>query len=489
MSDTKKPTILIADDDEAIGVVLSQALRRAGYEPMVTHNLPTLMEWVEEGLGDVVITDIMMPSGNGLDALPVIQKMRPELPIIVISAQNSLMTAVKTNELGAFDYLPKPFDLDDVIASVGRALSDQPHEPEQPTTLEGLDDDAALIGHSASMQDVFKVIARLIHNDLMVMVHGESGTGKEMVARALHKLSPRKDAPFIVVNMASIPEDQIERELFGDANHEGRFLQAKGGTLYLDEVGDMPAAAQNHLLRILQQGDSEQADVRIISSTHRDLESMIRDGSFREDLYYRLNVVPVRIPPLRDRRDDIPELVQHFLHKATGKGLPKKQLEDAALNVMHGHDWPGNVRELENLIYRLCALCSASTVDAEMVSQELRQAAPIPSSDASSNVETLSYSKATKAMPNQARGGLEHDIHNHLRAYFDAHPHALPPDGLYDRVLEVVERPLIEETLRATDGNQLRAAKVLGINRNTLRKKITQLGIGRARREMLRRQA
>lgn len=494
-----KLTILLCDDDDAICTVLSQALSREGYHVEATDHLPTLLHWVEDGKGDVVITDVIMPSGNGLEMLPAIKSARPDLPVIVISAQNTLMTAVKANELGAFDYLPKPFDLGDILHCVDKSVAAKKlaTADEADVSLARLPDDMSLIGSSPAMQDIYKVMARMVANDLTVMIEGESGTGKELVARALHKLGKRKYKPFVAVNMAAIPKDLVESELFG---HEkgaftgaagkkiGKFAQAEGGTLFLDEIGDMPLDAQTKLLRVLQQGEftpigSNQpvkSNVRIVCATHRDLSDMIATGQFREDLYYRLNVVPLRVPALRERSEDIPSLALHFLVKAHERGLPHKQLDDAALFALSQHRWPGNVRELENLMYRLAALCSESVIGSGAVEAELRstERGQPPASDRVVNL-------GRNAGPSPA-DGVQAQLAQHLRSYFLAHQHSLPPDGLYERILMLIEKPLIEETLRATNGNQLRAAKVLGINRNTLRKKMQQLELQEHKRYTLR---
>jgi two-component system nitrogen regulation response regulator GlnG len=488
------PEILLADDDDTIRTVLAQALKREGFTVAQTGDATVLMGWVKAGRGALVITDVIMHSGNGLELLPKIKMLRLQLPVIVISAQSTLMTAVKAAELGAFDYLPKPFDLNDLIATVRKSLDQLPQQSSLSQGMPGLEGEIAtnlaLIGTSPAMQDVYKLMARLVGNQLTVIIEGESGTGKELVARALHQLGARKDKPFIAVNMAAIPKELVESTLFGHEKgaftgagspKQGMFAQAEGGTLFLDEIGDMPADAQSKLLRVLQQGEytpvgsgvSVRADVRIICATHRDMAIMVKGGEFREDLYYRLNVVPLRLPPLRERREDIPMLTAFFLRKAEEKGLPLKQLHDAALQALASYEWPGNVRELENLIYRLAALCAETMIGAEVVRQELGQ-------------EMVSYA-AYHASSRASNTTIQSHMAEHLREYFATHGHGLPPDGLYERILQLVEKPLIEETLRATGGNQLRAAKLLGINRNTLRKKIQQLGMFEHRRNQMRR--
>jgi two-component system nitrogen regulation response regulator GlnG len=469
-------TILIADDDRAIRTVLNQALGRLGYDVRTTGNAATLWRWVADGDGDLVITDVVMPDENGLDLIPRIKKIRPELRIIVMSAQNTLMTAVKATERGAFEYLPKPFDLRELVNVVQRALSVQTSAL-QPVEEVSDEEQLPLIGRSAAMQEIYRVLARLMGTDLTVMITGESGTGKELVARALHDFGKRRSGPFVAVNMAAIPRELIESELFG---HEkgaftgaalrsvGRFEQAQGGTLFLDEIGDMPIEAQTRLLRVLQSGEYMtvggrqpiRADVRIVAATHRDLRQLIRQGLFREDLFYRLNVVPIRLPPLRERSEDIPALVRHFLGIASSEGLPTKALDQAAMDRLRTYRWPGNVRELENLIRRLAALDSQEVIGLDVVEAELSEAVP---------------PGETAAVPQNE--GLGAAVERHLRDYYAAHKETLPAAGLYDRVLREVERPLILLTLAATRGNQIRAAQLLGLNRNTLRKKIRELDI------------
>jgi two-component system nitrogen regulation response regulator GlnG len=470
-------TILVADDDRAIRTVLNQALGRLGHDVRTTGHAATLWRWVADGEGDLVITDVVMPDENGLDLVPRIRKVRPELRVIVMSAQNTLLTAVKATERGAFEYLPKPFDLKELVNVVERALT----TPAQPavTTPEvtSAEEKLPLIGRSPAMQEIYRVLARLMGTDLTVMISGESGTGKELVARALHDYGKRRTGPFVAINMAAIPRELIESELFGHEKgaftgatqrYAGRFEQAQGGTLFLDEIGDMPLEAQTRLLRVLQEGEYTtvggrqrlRADVRIIAATHRDLRQLVRQGLFREDLFYRLNVVPIRLPPLRERVEDIPELVRHFLAQTGAEGLPPKALDAAALERLKAYRWPGNVRELENLIRRLAALYSQETIGIDVIEAELAEVAPPQPQE-----------------PVPVDDSLSAAVERHLKAYFAAHRDGLPPAGIYDRVLRELERPLINLTLAATRGNQIRAAALLGLNRNTLRKKIRDLDI------------
>ncbi len=468
------PTILVADDDGAIRTVVSQALGRAGYEVRATGNAATLWRWISDGDGDLVITDVVMPDENGLDLIPRIHHVRPELRIVVMSAHNTLLTAVKATERGAFEYLPKPFDINELVNVVRRGLETPRAAGDFASGGGRPDETLPLIGRSPVMQEIYRTLARLMGTDLTVMINGESGTGKELVARALHDYGKRKNGPFVAINMAAIPKELIESELFGHekgaftgaaTRSAGRFEQAEGGTLFLDEIGDMPADAQTRLLRVLQEGEYTtvggrtpiKADVRIIAATHHDLKQLIRHGLFREDLFFRLNVVPIRLPPLRERTEDIPELVRCFLARAVDQGLPWKIIDNAAMDCLKSYSWPGNVRELENLVRRLAALYSQEVIGVEDIQSELADASP--------------------AVAEAEGKGLSQSVERRLAAFFTAHSDGLPAAGLYQRVLKEVERPLITMTLQATRGNQIKAAEVLGLNRNTLRKKIRELNI------------
>ena len=470
--------ILVADDDASMRTVLSQALTRAGYAVRVTGTASTLWQWISAGEGEAVVTDVYMPDGTAFDLIPRIKKLRPELPITVMSAHSTLATAVTAAELGAFDYLAKPFDLKALLAVVERALQ-APKSPAAPARNTVAADQGPLIGRSPAMQDIYRSLARLTQTDLTVMITGESGTGKELVSRALHQHSKRRNGPFVAVNMAAIPRDLIEAELFG---HEkgaftgaqnrgvGRFEQAEGGTLLLDEIGDMPMEAQTRLLRVLQEGEYTsvggrtpiKANVRIVAATHRELRQHITHGLFREDLYYRLNVVPMRLPPLRERREDIPDLVRHFLKAAVKSGLPERDIEPAALELLTRHDWPGNVRELENVILRMVAIHAQETISPDLVVAQLNEAQSVP---------TL------RGGIGEARAPLAGLVEGWLREEFARHGTDLPPPGLHDRMLRDVEAPMLRAALAATNGNQVKAADLLGVNRNTLRKKMRDLGI------------
>ena len=462
--------ILVVDDDAAIRTVVGEALRREGYQVQAVGSVAAQAEALERFRPDLLITDVILPDGNGLDVVPKILARRPNLPIIVLSAQNTLTTAVRATEQGAFDYLPKPFDLDILCQAVRSGLARGNGGEGEAGSSE--DADLPLIGRSPPMQDVYRLIARVVGNDLTVLVLGESGTGKELVARAIHDLGSRKASPFVAVNMAAIPRELIEAELFGhergaftgaNARATGRFEEATGGTLFLDEIGDMPMEAQTRLLRVLQSGSfttiggrTVQVDVRVVAATHQNLPALIEAGQFREDLYYRLNVIPIPLPPLRARGDDIVLLAQNFLERAASEGLPRRRLSGDAEARLRAHYWPGNVRELDNLMRRLAAISRDPLIPAKLVDAQLGAQVQ------SGATEATTLSEAVAA---------------HLARYFTAFGGDLPPPGLYDRILADVERPLLTATLAAVRGNQLRAADLLGINRNTLRKRLTELGI------------
>jgi two-component system nitrogen regulation response regulator GlnG len=418
-----------------------------------------------------------MPDENAFDLVPRIKKVRPDLPVVIMSAQNTFMTAIRASERGAYEYLPKPFDLKELIGIVGRALS-QPKERLAPAAKTEEWEGIPLVGRSAAMQEIYRVLARLMQTDLTVMITGESGTGKELVARALHDYGKRRSGPFVAINMAAIPRDLIESELFGhekgaftgaNTRSSGRFEQAEGGTLFLDEIGDMPMEAQTRLLRVLQQGEYTtvggrtpiKSDVRIIAATNKDLRILIQQGLFREDLFFRLNVVPLRLPPLRERSEDVPDLIRHFFAQAEREGLPLKQLDQGSLERLKRYRWPGNVRELENLARRLAALYPQETITAAVIDSELAQPAAI----------TL----AEEEPPTEEKLSLA--VERYLSKYFADFEAGLPPPGLYHRILREVEYPLVSAALAATRGNQIRAADLLGVNRNTLRKKIRELEI------------
>ena len=465
-------SVLLADDDPSLRLVLGEALSRAGFRLTTAASLAEIDQALAadaKPIPEVLVTDMLFPDGNALDRIADLSVRRPNLAIIVMSAQATLLTAIKTQQQAAVDaYLPKPFPLDSLIACIKNCTSKSNGSKAKPKSPAASPDASPIIGKSPAMQEIYRSIARLVATDMTVMITGESGTGKELVARALHNLGHRRDSPFIAINMAAIPQELIEAELFGhergaftgaEARKIGRFEEASGGTLFLDEIGDMPLVAQTRLLRVLQDGvftriggqKPIKTNARIISATHKDMPTMLADGAFREDLFYRLNVVPLHIPPLRERSDDIPELTAHLLAKAAGTGLPAKPLTTAAMQCLQDYHWPGNVRELENLLRRLLLLVDDKAIDASHVQAHL-SAAAAQSQDFSAQLTELADKLVAH---NMAAGG----------------------GAVYGETLAAVEKALITAALAATNGNQIKAADLLGINRNTLRKKMAGLGI------------
>lgn len=465
------PTILVADDDSSVRLVISQTLAQEGYHVRSTNTASTLWKWIEAGEGDLLITDVYMPDESIFDIMPQIRQERPELPIIVISGQSTVLTATMASDHGVYDYMPKPFDIDALANSVKRALQKRSIKGIEPASRKAEKDEALpLIGRSVPMQNVYRVIARVMNTDLTVLIEGESGTGKDLCASAVHDLGKRKNGPFVAVSLAALQKEQVEADLFGvatdsEASSVGRVGEANGGTLYLDEVGDMPLEAQTRLLRFLQDGQYssqgggpvKQSDARIIASTKHDLRTLVEQGLFREDLYYRLNVVSLSLPPLRERKEDILELAGAFLVRAKREGLPEKQLDKSAYDLLSAYDWPGNVRELENLIRRLAALSPEPVISAREIEREMQ-------SGSKPEKETNAFESEVEAL-----------LSRHFMARMSI---ANEADGtIYPNVIEQVERPLLKLALAATNGNKVKAASLLGLNRNTLRSKINSLGL------------
>ncbi|PTX55963.1 two-component system nitrogen regulation response regulator GlnG [Litoreibacter ponti] len=453
-------TVLVADDDRTIRTVLTQALTRAGCKVHATSSLTTLMRWVGEGKGDLVISDVMMPDGNGLEMLPAIQDKRPALPVIIISAQNTIMTAIQATEADAYDYLPKPFDLPDLMKRAARALDTKrvaPSVPKPAVEDAGDGDDLPLIGRTAAMQALYRLVARVMNTDLAVMITGESGTGKSLIARAIHDFSDRRNLPFVTAT----PSDLASME--GPATILSR---ARGGSILFDEVSDLSEDAQARVVRML---DSLTDDApRVMATSQQDLMAKMEAGIFRQDLFYRLGGVTVNVPSLRERVEDIPLLTDHFLIKAERDGAPSRRFSKDALEMIRAYSWPGNVRQLENTVRRLIVTAAETEIgrgDVEVVLGNQPEIEPLMGGGPA---EKLSASVAS-----------------HLRRYFDLHGGVLPPPGLYQRILREVELPLIEIALEATGGNQAKCADLLGINRNTLRKKVTDLDIRVTRRRKL----
>ncbi|MBX9643128.1 MAG: sigma-54 dependent transcriptional regulator [Novosphingobium sp.] len=459
-------SVLLVEDDVSIALVITAALEAEGFAVTGCDSIAERDRLLDERAYDALVTDVMLTDGDGIETLGAVRAVAPEMPIIILSAQNTLDTAVRASDTGAFEYFPKPFDIDELARTVRQAVGNASARGagEEDAPVAGL----PLVGRSAPMQAVYRMITRVLRNDLTVLVLGESGTGKELVAEAIHQLGHRKAGPFVAVNTAAIPAELIESELFGHekgaftgavARHKGKFEQAQGGTLFLDEIGDMPLDAQTRLLRALQSGrirrvggrEEVAVDVRIVAATNRDLAPMIAAGTFREDLFYRLNVVPITLPPLRERPDDVAALARHFLQQAALEGLPRRRLSDDAARLLASQPWRGNVRELRNFIYRMALLAREDLVDAKGL-EPLLASAPTGSADA----ERAELNTAVVSWLGENR----------------------PAAGqVYDAALAAFERPLFIEVLRQTGGNQLRAAQHLGINRNTLRKRLTELAI------------
>jgi two-component system nitrogen regulation response regulator GlnG len=470
---TTRPVLLV-EDDMAIATVIIAALEDEGFTIAHCTSIAARDRQLEQRRFQVMLTDVILEDGDGLASLAAVREKAPDMPVIVLSAQNTLDTAVRASESDAFEYFPKPFDLDDLVHAVRQAAgaragaADEVHGV-MPGTEGG--EKMPLVGRSAAMQSVYRMITRVLRNDLTVLVTGESGTGKELVAEAIHQLGSRRTGPFVAVNTAAIPADLVESELFG---HEkgaftgaivqaiGKFEQANGGTLFLDEIGDMPAEAQTRLLRALQSGRIRRVggrqeiavNVRIIAATNRDLTPMIAAGTFREDLFYRLNVVPIVLPPLRERREDIAALAQHFLVLAAEDGLPRRVLTAEAIKRLEERSWRGNVRELRNVVYRLALMAREERIDADSVN------------------DIIGPEVTPASVPRDGgQGGFGAALAGWLTA-------ESPPAGsIYHRALAAFEKPLIEYALGRTGGNQVRAAQLLGINRNTLRKRIGELGL------------
>jgi two-component system nitrogen regulation response regulator GlnG len=472
MSDSKtRPKVLIVEDDLSIGVVVRAALDAENIDTQICETTSARDSLLSTEHFDAMLTDVILKDRDGIETIHEARAIAPDMPIIIMSAQNTLETAVRASEIEAFEYFPKPFDLDELVMAIKQAIARRRQKPSSRAQTE-FEVDLPMVGRSAAMQDVYRMVARLLKNDLSVLILGESGTGKELVAEAIHNLGHRKTGPFIAVNMAAIPAELIEAELFG---HEkgaftgaigqsiGRFEQAQGGTLFLDEIGDMPMHAQTRLLRALQSGSISRIggratiklDVRIVAATNQNLESQIANGKFREDLFYRLNVVPISIPPLRERPEDIALLARHFLQMAVKDGLPHRQIDDDAIARLNNYAWRGNVRELKNLIYRLALICREDVIGEHIIHQAMER-----DSDGEAVIEPGGSFDAAVAQ------FMRNERHNHENS-----------GGLYPRALAAFEVPLLQHVMRRTKGNQLRAASMLGINRNTLRKKLSEYGL------------
>ena len=453
-------TVLVADDDRTIRTVLTQALTRAGCRVHATSSLTTLMRWVSEGKGDTIITDVMMPDGNGLEMLPKIASDRPGLPVIVISAQNTIMTAIQAADAKAFDYLPKPFDLPDLMKRVAKALEQKKvsiNSKKVETDLPDSENGLPLVGKSAPMQGVYRLVARLMNTDLPVLVSGESGTGKSLIAKVLHSFSDRRNLPFVSVS----PSDLIE--LDGPVKV---LAKVKGGSLIIEEISDFSLESQARLVQMID--NPGEYSPRFIATMQGSMIEAVESGSIRSDVFYRLGGATIELPSLRECVDDILLLTEHFLNLLEKDGAPKRQLGLKAQDLFRAYSWPGNVRQLQNVVKRLGLTAREHEISLTEVEQSLENQPEMEGSFGKAGTEKLSS-----------------DIERHLRRYFDLHGNLLPPVGLYNRILKELETPLIGVSLEATGGNQAKCADLLGINRNTLRKKISELDIKVTRRRKL----
>ncbi len=470
---TNEREVWIVDDDRAIRWVLEKALAQAGLTPRSFESADKALARLRRERPEVIVTDIRMPGMDGFGLLEHVRALHPHLPVIIMTAHADLDRAVAAFQGGAFEYLPKPFDIDEAVTIVRRAIASARHTAESAGESDLQAVSAEIIGGAPSMQEVFRAIGRLSKSHMTVLLTGESGTGKELVARALHRHSPRAAKPFIALNTAAIPRELLESELFGHergaftgatTQRTGRFEQADGGTLFLDEIGDMPAELQTRLLRVLAEGDFYRVgghhpvhvDVRVIAATHQDLERRVTEGSFREDLFHRLNVIRLQLPPLRERVEDIPELAQHFLRQtALELDIEPKRLSAQALAAFRAYAWPGNVRQLENVCRRVTIMAPSQTIELDDLPHE------------------LTSSGAGDAQPGDRLGS---DWETALRKWAEHHA-GVSPTPILDEAVPRFERAMIRVALARTHGRRHDAARLLGWGRNTLTRKIKELGL------------
>ncbi|WP_223672642.1 nitrogen regulation protein NR(I) [Proteus terrae] len=470
----QKGNVWVVDDDSSIRWVLERAISREGLSCKTFEHANDVLNTLNAEIPDVLLSDIRMPDIDGLSLLKIIKEQYPTLPVIIMTAHSDLDAAVNAYQQGAFDYLPKPFDIDETLALIDRVITHY-REQKQPNTNEtSLQSVSDMIGEAPAMQEVYRIIGRLSRSSISVLINGESGTGKELVAHALHRHSPRASSPFIALNMAAIPKDLIESELFGHEKgaftgasqvRQGRFEQANGGSLFLDEIGDMPLDIQTRLLRVLAEGQfyrvggyaPVKVDVRIIAATHQDLEKRVQVGDFREDLYHRLNVIRIQLPPLRDRTEDIPSLARYFLQKTAKElGVETKVLHQQSLQIMMEYNWSGNVRQLENV----CRWLTVMTASQEIMPQDLPQEIRQPDEKAK-NISRITSSQHWS---------------QHLSLWADE---ALGEgkENILTDALPQFERTLLLSALAYTQGHKQEAARLLGWGRNTLTRKLKELGI------------
>lgn len=468
--------ILIIDDDFSLRKVMVKALSSKEISVKSVSSISEAWVRLSNESFDLVICDVMLPDGDGLELVKKIKDKDKNQKIIIISAQNNIITAIKADELKVFEYLPKPIDLNDLIISVNQSLKAKSKQTKLDIDFD-FNNQLPMIGSSVAMQNVYKNIAKITKTNFSVLITGESGTGKELVAQTIHNFGVRSESPFIIINMASLPKDLIESELFGyekwaftgaEKRTFGFFEKASGGTLFLDEIGDMPFDIQARLLRVLQFGEFSRVggreqikiDVRIISATNKNLIESIEQGTFREDLFYRLNVINVDLPPLRERDEDVLSLANHFIAKYSSS---TKKFDESAIKILKEYNWPGNIRELENLIKRISVLSTENIIDRYIVE----------------NMLSLNYSDKNniKIKNINKKESLKSYLENFFEEFYSSIGNENTELNLYDKFLTEFEKPVIIKTLKYCSGNQMKAAKILGLNRNTLRSKISKYKI------------
>lgn len=476
--------IWIVDDDRSIRFVLTKALKRAGYDVSAFERASDVLEALESHRPSTLVSDIRMPGMSGTELLAKVKERWPEIPVIIMTAFSDLDSAVSAFQGGAFEYLPKPFDIAQAVELIGRAAAEG-DRAEEASRESDVSVASGLIGRAPAMQEVFRAIGRLSQSNATVLLTGESGSGKEVVARAIKDHSQRAKAPYVAINMASIPGELLESELYGHEKgaftgastlHRGRFEQAKGGTIFLDEIGDMPMALQTSLLRVLSDGyfyrvgghEPIKADVRVIAATNQNLEARVKEGLFREDLYHRLNVIRLRLPPLRDRKEDIPPMVEHFLRVGAKElGVEPKRLTPEAMQALLTFDFPGNVRQLENFCRWLLVMAPSTEVRPEDLPEEVQAAQAVVSTHSAEGKPTES-AFSHSALPEQGSWGdlLAREVQQRLLR---------GENDIWDRVMDTFERAVIGEALKFTDGRRVEAATRLGIGRNTLTRKVKEM--------------